>query len=80
MQMMCAATTGSCGCSCQRKGTESRTFSGWRKGWCRVFALEVLLRNAVEDSVAPGLPFVPVATWRSNVSGVGDAYGRASGC
>ena len=43
-------------------------------------ALKVLLRDAVENSVAPGLPFIPVATWRTNVSGVGDVYGRTSGC
>ena len=55
------------------EGTESSTSSGWwKRRWKGGLALEILLRDAVEDGVAPCLPLFPAAARGSNVSGLGD--------
>ena len=42
-------------------------------------ALEVLLGNAMEDAVAPSLPFLSTATWSTDVARRGDVHSMPSG-
>ena len=42
-------------------------------------ALEVLLGNAMEDAVAPSLPFLSTAAWSTDVARRGDVHSMPSG-